>query len=241
MRDLSHMLRHHNRRRGLFVKLAATEVLDITTRSGVDFVVVDLEHSQVSEAEGLCLVRHAAAIGLPALVRIPELDRGAVNRLLEAGARGIQLSTVRSVAQVRALRAATRYAPEGHRSVSLAHPAAAYGEVPLPDYLESQRRSPPELVVQIETATTDDPLPELLAAGADVAFVGTTDLSVDLGLDAARVRERVEAIASAAEGAGVELGGFALDHPQVTYDIRGSDVSLLRAAVVEYAKEHASA
>jgi 2-keto-3-deoxy-L-rhamnonate aldolase RhmA len=235
------MLRRRNRRRGLFVKLAATEVLDITARSGVDFVVVDLEHSQLSEAEGLRLVRHAAAIGLPALVRIPELDRGAVNRLLEAGAHGIQLSTVRSVAQVRGLRAATRYAPEGDRSVSLAHPAAAYGEVPLPDYLDTQRVSPPELVIQIETATTDDPLPELLAAGADVAFVGTTDLSVDLGLDAARVRERVEAIASAAEGAGVELGGFALDHPQVTYDISGSDVALLRAAVIEHAREHASA
>jgi 4-hydroxy-2-oxoheptanedioate aldolase len=235
------MLRRRNRRRGLFVKLAATEVLDITARSGVDFVVVDLEHSQLSEAEGLRLVRHAAAIGLPALVRIPELDRGTVNRLLEAGARGIQLSTVRSVAQVQALRAATRYAPEGDRSVSLAHPVAAYGEVPLADYLEAQRLSPPELVIQIETATTDDPLPELLAAGADVAFVGTTDLSVDLGLDAARVRERVEAIASAAEGAGVELGGFALDHPQVTYDISGSDVALLRAAVAEHAREHASA
>lgn len=235
------MVRHFNRRRGLFVKLAATEVLDITARSGVDFVVVDLEHSQLSESEGLRLVRHAAAIGLPALVRIPELDRGAVNRLLEAGARGIQLSTVRSVAQVRALRAATRYAPEGDRSVSLAHPAAAYGGVPLADYLEAQRLAPAELVIQIETATTDDPLPELLAAGADVAFIGTTDLSVDLGLDAARVRERVEAIASAADAAGVELGGFALDHPQVTYDISGSDVALLRTAVIEHVREHASA
>jgi 4-hydroxy-2-oxoheptanedioate aldolase len=235
------MLRRRNRRRGLFVKLGATEVLDIAARSGVDFVVVDLEHSQLSEADGLRLTRHAAAIGLPALVRLPELDRGVVNRLLEAGARGIQLSTVRSVAQVRALRAATRYAPEGDRSVSLAHPAAAYGGLPLADYLEAQRLSPPELVVQIETATTDDPLPELLAAGADVAFVGTTDLSVDLGLDSARVRDRVDEMARAADAAGIELGGFALDHPQATYDVSGSDVALLQAAVLEHAREHASA
>jgi 4-hydroxy-2-oxoheptanedioate aldolase len=225
----------------LFVKLGATEVLDIAARSGLDFVVVDLEHSQLSEADGLRLTRHAAAIGLPALARIPELDRGAVNRLLEAGARGIQLSTVRAVAQVEALRAATRYAPKGNRSISLAHPGAEYGGVPLADYLDAQALSPPELVVQIETAETDDPLPDVLAAGADVAFVGTTDLSVDLGLDPVRVRERVEAIAAAAARAGVELGGFALDHPDVTYDVSGSDVALLRAAVFEHAKEHASA
>jgi 4-hydroxy-2-oxoheptanedioate aldolase len=235
------MLRPRNRRKGLFVKLGATEVVDIAARSGLDFVVVDLEHSQLSEADGLRLVRHAAALGLPALVRLPELDRGAVNRLLEAGAHGIQLSTVRSVAQVEALRAATRYAPEGDRSVSLAHPGAGYGDAPLADYLEAQAHSPPELVIQIETADTEDPLPELLAAGADVAFIGTTDLSVDLGLDPEQLRERVDAIAAAADAAGVELGGFALDHPDVTYDISGSDVALLRAAVGEHAREHASA
>jgi 4-hydroxy-2-oxoheptanedioate aldolase len=235
------MLRPRNRRRGLFIKLGATEVLDIAARSRLDFVVVDLEHSQLSERDGLRLTRHAAALGLPALVRLPELDRGAVNRLLEAGARGIQLSTVRSVAQVEALRAATRYAPEGNRSISLAHPGAGYGDVKLADYLNAEALSPPELVVQIETADTDDPLPEVLAAGADVAFVGTTDLSVALGLDAARVSERVEAIATAAQRAGVELGGFALDHPDVTYDVSGSDIALLRAAVVEHVREHASA
>jgi 4-hydroxy-2-oxoheptanedioate aldolase len=235
------MLRHRKRRSGLFLKLGATEVVEVAARSGLDFVVVDLEHSQLSEADGLRLTRHAAALGFPALVRVPELDRGAVNRLLEAGARGIQLSSVRSIAQVEALRAATRYAPEGDRSVSVAHPGAAYGEVPLADYIESERVSPPELVVQIESADTDDPLADVLAAGADVAFVGTTDLAVDLGLDAARVDERVQAIAAAAAAAGVELGGFALDHPDATYDIRGSDIALLRAALVEHAREHASA
>ena len=75
------MLRRRNRRKGLFVKLGATEVIDIAARSGLDFVVVDLEHSQLSEADGLRLTRHAAALGLPALVRLPEIDRGAVNRL----------------------------------------------------------------------------------------------------------------------------------------------------------------
>jgi 4-hydroxy-2-oxoheptanedioate aldolase len=235
------MLRPRNRRRGLFLKLGATEVVDIVARSGLDFAIIDLEHSQLSEADGLRLTRHAAALGFPALVRVPELDRGAVNRLLEAGAHGIQLSSVRSVAQVEALWAATRYAPEGDRSVSLAHPGAAYGEVPLADYIESQRVSPPELVVQIESAETDDPLTDVLAAGADVAFVGTTDLAVDVGLDSARVDERVQAIAAAAAAAGVELGGFALDHPDATYDVRGSDLALLRAAVAEHAREHASA
>ena len=235
------MLRQRKRRRGLFVKLPATEILDVAGAVGFDFVVVDREHSQLGETEALRLVRHAQALGLPAVVRLPEVDRGAVNRLLEAGAAGIQLSTVRTVAQVHALHAATRYAPEGDRSISLAHPVAGYGGTPLADYLDERAAEPPLLVGQIETATTDDPLDEILAAGLDVAFIGTTDLSVDLGLDADRVAQRVEDIAAAAEASGVELGAFGLDDPRVTYEVAGSDIALLRSAAAALCGEGARA
>jgi 4-hydroxy-2-oxoheptanedioate aldolase len=223
------MLELRNRRRGIFLKLGSTEIVDILHASALDFAVVDLEHSQLSEAQARALVRHAAARGFPLLVRLPELDRGQVNRLLEAGAAGIQLSTVRRAEQITQLRATTLYAPTGNRSVSLAHPQADYGGTPLADYLANTAR--PLVVAQIETADTDDPLEDLMAAGPDVAFIGTTDLAVDLGLDHARVRARVEEIASAAQAAGVALGAFALDDERVVYDMVGSDLALLRTAV----------
>jgi 4-hydroxy-2-oxoheptanedioate aldolase len=229
------MLGLGNRRRGLFVKLPSTEVIDLVAASGHDFAVVDLEHSQLSEETARALLRHARAIGLPALVRVPQLDRGAVNRLLEAGAAGIQLSTVRRAAEVRELRAAMRYAPDGNRSISLAHPQAGYGGTRLADYLARQAAEPPLLVAQIETARTQDPLDEILAERPDVVFVGMTDLSVDLGLDASRVRARVEEIADAAERAAVPLGAFGLDDPRVVYHLVASDLTLLRAAVVDAA------
>jgi 4-hydroxy-2-oxoheptanedioate aldolase len=229
------MLGFGNRRRGLFLKLASTEIVDLTAAAGLDFAVVDLEHSQLSEAEARALIRHAAAIGFPALVRIPEVDRGAVNRLLEAGAAGIQLSTVTRASQVRDLRAAMRYAPDGRRSVSLSHPQAAYGATALADYLGEQAARPALLVAQIETAATEDPLAEIAAAGPDVLFLGMTDLSVDLGLDGARARARVEEVAGAAAAAGIPLGAFGLDDDRVVYDLVSSDLSLLRAAVADAA------
>lgn len=229
------MLELGNRRRGLFVKLPSTEVIDLVAAAGYDFAVVDLEHSQLGEEAARALVRHAHAIGLPALVRLPEVDRGAVNRLLEAGAAGIQLSTVRRAAQVADLRRASRYAPQGSRSISLSHPQAGYGGEPLREYLRRQHERPPLVVAQIETAQTDDPLDDIMAAGPDVAFLGLTDLSVDLGLDDARVRARVEEVAGAAQRAGVPLGAFGLDDSRVVYDLVSSDISLLRAAVADAA------
>jgi 4-hydroxy-2-oxoheptanedioate aldolase len=212
---------------GTFVKLAALESVEIAAAE-LDFGVIDLEHSQLSEADALRLVNHARALGMPAVVRIPEVDRGLVNRLLEAGAAGLQLSSVRRVAEVRALRDAALYAPGGKRSISLAHPVARFGATPLAEYV--QGLAPPLLVAQLETVETDDPLDEVVAAGADVVFLGVTDLLVDAGLDRERAHTRADEIAGAVQAAGVHLGGFG-NEDRYRYAVVSSDVALLREAV----------
>jgi 4-hydroxy-2-oxoheptanedioate aldolase len=229
------MLELRNQARGVFVKLPSAEVIDIVAAAGFSFAVVDLEHSQPSDRDARALVRHARAIGLPVLVRIPEPDRGVINRLLEAGADGVQVSTVRRAEQVRAARSYMRYAPDGSRSISLAHPQAGYGGTGLADYLATQRAQPPLLVAQIETAETDDTLADIAGAGADALFLGTTDLSVDLGLDDNRLRARVDEVADAAAAAGLPLGAFALDDERVDFHVSASDLSLLRTALANAA------
>ncbi len=228
------MLNLSRRVRGLFVKLPSTEVIDLVASSAFDFAVVDLEHSQLAEVEAFRLLRHGNALGFPVLARIPAADRGLVNRLLEAGAAGIHLSTVRRAAEVRALRAACRYAPAGNRSVSLTHPAGRYGGLSLAEYLAEQGDGA-LVVAQIETGETDDGLDEIAAARPDVLFIGATDLTVDLALDEARVRARIDEVADAAERAGIPLGAFGLDDPRVTYDAVTTDLSLLRKAMLDAA------
>jgi 4-hydroxy-2-oxoheptanedioate aldolase len=215
---------------GIFIKIGAIEVVDLAAQTR-DFAVIDLEHSMLSEADAFRLAGHARAIGFPALVRLPAIDRGVINRVLEAGAAGIQLSSVTSTAQVRTARDAMLYAPRGNRSVSLAHGAAEYGALPLGDYLANGDE--PLLVAQIETAATVDPLDEIAAAGADVLFIGTTDLSVDLGLDAHQLERRISEVADAARRAEVMLGGFGLRSGQARYRVDSSDLTLLRTAMAD--------
>ena len=215
------------RLRGTFVKLPAVEVIEILAAE-VDFAVVDLEHSQLAEGDCLRLVRHAYVLGFPTVVRIPAVDRGLINRVLEAGAAGVQLSTVVRADDVVAARAAAEYAPRGTRSISLSHPLANYGGIGLAEYVRAQE--PPLVVAQIETLETDDPLDDILAARPDVAFVGVTDITVDAGLDQARARGRVDEIVAAAGAAGVAIGGFG-DDERFRYAVVSSDVSLLQQAV----------
>jgi 2-keto-3-deoxy-L-rhamnonate aldolase RhmA len=225
---------------GVFVKLPCPDVLELTAAAGFDFVVVDLEHSMLGEQEAFTLLRYADALGLPALVRLARVDLPLANRVLEAGAVGIQLSMLTSVAQREELQAAVAYGPAGRRSVSLSHVGAGYGATGLADYLAAERAAPPILVGQIESRTAD-PL-EQVVAGLDVAFVGTTDLTVALGLDPADadgIRAQVDAVAADAAAAGVTFGGWAprpdaaddLGLGPAGYLVVGSDLQFLGAAL----------
>ncbi len=234
--DLRERLRRGDRLVGTILKLAGDEVVDVLAAAGFDFVMVDLEHSQLPEGEALRSIRHAFAIGLPAVARIPSVDGRLVNRLLEAGAAGIQVSTVRAAGQVADLVAASRYPPAGRRSMSLNHPVAGYGAMTL---AEAVGREPPLLVGQIETAETLDPLSDIAAGGLDVLFVGTVDVAVDLGFDAERVRGRVDEVRRAADAAGVAFGAYASGPdalPEgIRYAVLSADLALLRDAATALA------
>ena len=196
---------------GTFVKLGRREVIEILALAGLDFAICDLEHSQVTETEAGNMIAAGRSCGLAVIVRVAHFDPGQINRLLEAGAAGIQLPQVQTREQVAAFRNACKYPPEGSRSVSLAQPAAGYGSEPLAEYLERSNREV-LLVGQLESRELEQPLPALLD-GLDAAFIGSLDLTVDMGvpgkLDDPAVQQRLREIERAAATADVYLGIYA--------------------------------
>ncbi|QJU54974.1 aldolase/citrate lyase family protein [Herbiconiux sp. KACC 21604] len=225
---------------GTFVKLPRPEVVDVLAGVGYDFIVVDLEHGQASYAEARETLLAARANGVQALVRIGHLDPALANRLLEAGASGIQLSTVTSSAQATAFVRALRYQPVGDRSISLAQPAARYGAVAMKPYLDAFT-SAPLAVGQLETAAFDDPLDDILTP-LEVAFIGPADLSVAAGTPgdiASGVAARVIAeIEQSAARTGTLLGTFVANAEGAAaaaasgyrYIVIGSDLAVLGRA-----------
>lgn len=196
---------------GTFVKLPRREVVELAKLTGLDFVICDYEHGQLDERDAAAVVLAGLACDLPVIARVPGLDSGLINRLLEAGAAGVQVPHVSSAKTAAAARAATRYPPDGIRSGSLAQPAAAYGTQPLADYLrESNERA--LCIGQLETAQYADALTDIVAA-LDVAFIGTFDLTLDCGVPGASsdpaVRSIVEKIENAAASTGTPLGMYA--------------------------------
>lgn len=149
--------------------------------------------------------------GLPVIVRIADFEPGLVNRLLEAGAAGIQVPQVQTIEQAAVIRRACRYPPQGTRSLSLMQPAAGYGAEPLADYI---RRSNQEVLFigQLETHELQQPISRLIGE-LDVAFIGSLDLTLDMGvpgkLEDPAVQQRLREIEQAAAQCKVPLGIYA--------------------------------
>jgi len=196
---------------GTFVKLGRREVIEILALAGLDFAICDLEHSQITEQEAGNLITAGCACSLPVLVRVAHFDPGQMNRLLEAGAAGIQLPQLQTREQVTAFHSACKYPPEGSRSLSLAQPAASYGSEALTEYIQRSNREV-LLVGQLESKDLERPL-SALVTGLDIAFIGSLDLTVDMGapgkLDDPGVQQRIHEIEKAASTANIRLGIYA--------------------------------
>lgn len=223
---------------GTFLKIPRFEV-DLLALAGFDFIACDYEHAQMTIGDATDIVRAGVGRGLPVVVRVPSLDRGDINRLLEAGAAGIQLARGSSDASA-GLRTLVSYPPLGSRSVSLGQPAANYGiGVTLTEHFERSNRET-LAVGQFETADYADGIDEAMTA-LDVAFIGPVDLSVDLGtpgqLDSAPMQAATAAIEAAAAKVGTPMGIFAASADAVAaarakgyrYIVAGSDLTMLSA------------
>ena len=194
---------------GTFVKLPRPEVVEVLALAGYDFVVCDGEHAQMDESDIQSVVRAARGVGLPIVVRTSGLERGLINRSLEAGAQGIQLPRT-GITTASDFAKLLRYPPAGGRSTSTAHAMAAYGDVVLSDY---QRRANDDVIAvgQFETADFATGIDDVMAA-LDVAFIGPVDLRVDMGHSDdpthPDVRDACNTIRAAASRAGIATGTF---------------------------------
>lgn len=228
---------------GTFVKLPRPEVVEILALSGFDFIICDLEHSQISDSEWHDTLRAARSAGLPAVVRVPDLDRGLINHVLESGAAGIQLPRTATAEDSNRLVSFMRYPPTGTRSMSQAQPAARYGAEPLVEYI-ARANSEAIAVGQFETADLAERLDDAVEP-LDVAFIGSLDLSIAAGRpgesDAPEVLGLIDRVAAAAHRTGRHLGMFAGTPAAAAAAIRagyryiavGADLSLLRHAATD--------
>ena len=166
---------------GAWASLGSPGSAELLGRSGLDWVVVDMEHGNTTESE---LLAHLTAIevsGSVALVRPQSGERLRIGRALDMGAAGVVIPRLDTADQVREAVTFLRYPPTGQRGVALLTRGARLGTVnhagvaALNDDIVG--------IVQIESPLALDAAEEFAATdGVDVLFVGPADLSHSLGI-----------------------------------------------------------
>ena len=166
----------------MITTFASPDLAKILQGCGFDYFIIDCEHGAFTTRETADLIAVARGIGMPALVRIPEMRREHALKCMEMGASGLLLPNTESAEQAKMLVDCTKYAPMGHRGVSLSRPHTDFKKVNGPAYM---RRANEEtiLMCQIESRRGVEHVEEILAVdGIDVAFIGPNDLTQDYGI-----------------------------------------------------------
>ena len=159
-------------------------MVEVMASAGLDFFIIDFEHSPIDIGMAAHLVRAGDAAGIAPLLRIPAVDPGLVMKVLSLGVQAIVLPHG-TKAICEALLQAVRYEPDGTRGSWPAIRQAGYGP---PNWKEFQDQANREVLVipLIEDPATLDEMEELAALpGVDVFFLGPFDFSVAAGVPGA--------------------------------------------------------
>ncbi|MDQ0916519.1 HpcH/HpaI aldolase/citrate lyase family protein [Paenibacillus sp. V4I5] len=166
---------------GLFCSIPSPVVVEMIGLAGYDFVIIDTEHVLINPETIEHMIRAAEAVDLTALVRVPEADAGAILRALDGGAYGIVVPHIESIEQAEFIVKASRYFPQGERSLNGGRPGA-FGKNSLLAYMS---RANDEIMVipMIESKQGVERIEEIVSVeGIDMIMVGTADLSQSYGV-----------------------------------------------------------
>ncbi len=197
---------------GTWNTLASPLVTELLSRSGLDFLILDLEHGPFDLGQLHVFINACQHYQCTPIVRIPTLSEYAILQALDQGTHGVMIPHIENQQEAQRLINAMKYFPEGQRGYS---PFTKYGGF--------AANNPKEFALEANAFTLTSVLIESLEGlknldsilevnGIDIVYFGSFDLSQALGVPGEpRHPKVVETIAAAADKvvkAGKYAGGF---------------------------------
>lgn len=223
--------------------LAAPLLTEVIAREGFRAVTIDMQHGLWGNTETAQAIAAIRLGGSAAVVRVPLGDFATASRALDFGAEGIISPMINTVADARALVAASKFPPLGERSWGPHRATMLAGIADQKVYL-AEANTQTLTFAMIETRTALDNVAAIAATpGIDALFLGPADLSIALSQGtnvdpmSPAVDRELDRIAEAAQKAGKIMGAYchtaeravALAKRGIRFLAVGSDLGFLRA------------
>lgn len=182
---------------------ASPKIPEMMGLIGYDCVWIDMEHQDYSwdQAFNMCLASRASR--MEPMIRLRKEGDHSYFRSFEAGATGIMVPHVRSIAEAEWAIRCSRFAPVGLRGIDGVEAAARYSLLPQEEYINWALRET-FVLFQVEDKETLDILDDIARMdGLDGFFFGPADMSQSLGVPLQgthpMLKEAREAVAAAAK------------------------------------------
>jgi len=179
---------------GIGIRLVRNvDIIKVMKAAGFDWLFLDLEHGAMS-IETACEISVAAQdSGIAPIVRVPYGELAMATRVLDGGALGIVIPHVDTAEEAREIADRLRYPPRGHRSVGGGQAQFDYAPMPLGEMTEKSDDNT-LITVMIETPKAVENAEAIAAVpGIDSLLMGSSDLSMELGIPGQTGHEKVQA------------------------------------------------
>ena len=213
---------------------------------GFDWLFIDTEHNSMSVDTAVQISVAAGDAGITPIVRVPGFEHHHATRVLDGGAQGVVIPHVDTAEQAAQVVADCKYAPLGHRSVTGALPQIDFQAMPIGEAAAAINAAT-MVVVMVETPKALENVEAIAAVpGINVVLVGTSDLTMEMGIPGQTGDQRVaaayERVIAACQKNGVHVGmGGISDHDHMAryitmgarFVLAGSDIALMMKAAKE--------
>jgi 4-hydroxy-2-oxoheptanedioate aldolase len=196
---------------GTWLALPSPASAEYVSKLGLDWLVVDNEHSPVDLGTLSHMFMAMAAAPVAPMVRIPGNRPELFKQVLDAGAWGVVVPMVNSRTEAERAVEAFRYPPHGARSVGGGRHALSFNTAAGEYYRHANDEL--LLVLQIEHIAGVERADEILSVpGVDVCFIGPVDLAASMGLpgmlesDHPRIMEAISHVRQTSQKHGVAPG-----------------------------------
>ena len=175
---------------GSWVTIGHSSIIEILVSAGFDWLTIDLEHSTIDLEKTQDLIAFVQSFGKSALVRVSKNEEVIIKRVMDAGANGVIVPTVKNRAEAEQAVNFVKYPPTGTRGVGLAR-AQQYG-TGFEEY-QSWLKEHSIVIPQIEHIESVQNLEEIIdVKGVDGIIIGPYDLSASMGYPGEYEREDVK-------------------------------------------------
>lgn len=245
---------HHLRRvdrglAGMWVCSGSPLVAEICAGSGLDWLLIDGEHSPLGLESIMTQLQAIAPYPITPVVRVPDNNETIIKQVLDLGAMNLLVPMVSTAEDAKRAADSVKYPPLGRRGVGSALARGGRWNR-VDDYLERANDDYVSLTVQIETAEAVENVEAILATpGVDAIFIGPSDMAASMGLIGQQshpdVIANVERAVAAAKAAGKPVGINAFDPALANryldggmdFVLVGADVSMLARGSEKLARD----